>query len=330
MPTDFAALDALYPLPPDDLPRQWVLSRDGGDTPAGWAGYTRLGWHLGAHPDAQVCELQADDASPIGWVLEPLAQLGTTDVALPEGVVTLPVGPQAGPAEIERALYGRDESGRANGDGLAGQWAAVVMAGTEDAPVRRVYLSATGSVVCCPRRRTVATSHNLVADVRRHERLSTAVDPLATGAYFPFGLTAFEGLGRLLPNHHLDLDTFGVARHWPVGGVTPVDGGEAGAAAIVDHSRRLVGTLASAFDTFRIFLSAGRDSRAVLAVVAPFVAGGTDVVLATSVGTDPRVAHRPAGVPPAGPHRRPSPRGDAARRQATRQRRRREGVRADR
>ncbi len=282
--TDFAALDALYPLPPKELSRQWLLTRDAAQIPQGWRHETLSGWHLGAHPDADVCLLLAIDGTPIGWVIEALGYLSPVVDAIPSESLTLPVGSRAAAAEIEQALYGRDEYGRSSGDGLAGTWTAVVFGGSYDAPFQRVYLGATHSVVYCPAQGAVSTTQNLVEGLQRDESLSGAFDCLSTLAYFTFGLTAFEGLHRLLPNHYLDLETFQPVRHWPAGPLTPDGSGEEGAAAIVEYARRLLRLLANRHDQFVVFLSAGRDSRAVLSVLRPFADEGMDLRLSTSYG----------------------------------------------
>jgi hypothetical protein len=188
----------------------------------------------------------------------------------------------AGTDEIERALYGRDANGFSDGSGIAGSWVAVLLSKRS----RRVYLGASHSVIYAPRQRCVATSHNLILDVRRDWDLSEDFDCLATRGYFAFGLTAFAGLQRLLPNHWLDLDTFEPRRHWPVAQPAPLARSEIAVDAIVRHAQRLVHATATRYPRFRIHLSAGRDSRAVLAMVRPYAQAGGDVLLATSHGRD--------------------------------------------
>jgi hypothetical protein len=270
METDFAALDALYPLPPEELSRQWLVARDAAVLPPRWQRRTLAGLHFAAHPDAHVCALHARDGAPLGWLLEPLAYLQRDRDTAPEGSLTLPVGPDAGAAEIEAALYGRGADGWTEGDGLeGGNWVAIV-AGSGAAPLRRVYQGGGHSIVYSPAAGIAATSHNLIPDVRRDEALSRAVDPLARNGFYGFGLTAFRGVRRLLPNHYLDLDAVRAVRHWPREGFEPRIAGEAGAAAMVDHARRVLRALAERYPNFLVPLSAGRDSRAVLACLRPF------------------------------------------------------------
>lgn len=307
-PTEFPVLDALYPLPPEQLFRQWVLTpaAPAGDIPRGWTQWTREGWRLAAHPDAVVCELRALDGAALGWIIEPLAHLRANGDTLPAPQINLDIPADARGPDIERALYGRDEHGCSNGHGLEGMWVAIVFAGPAADRLARVYTGAIHSIVFGSGHRTVATSHNLVPGLRRDEDLSRDFDPLRTNSYYSFGLTAFRGLDRLLPNHYLDLRTFEAVRHWPGARLTPLHTGSEGAASIVEHSRRLVEVLAREHSLFRVFLSAGRDSRAVLAILRTLAAADGRVTAATTVSMDipaltdlqaARRLARTAGVP---------------------------------
>ncbi len=210
MMTDFDLLDSIYPLALDDLPRQWVLGTRGADLPSEWQHRDLHGWTLAAHHDAKVCSLVTAEEDPIGWVLEPLLHTTSEHTCIPRDKVTLPAG---GLSEtfVEQAIYGRNEAGRSDGTGLEGMWIAIIVA---DA-MQRVYLGPAHSAVFDRDKRRVATSHNLLAPFTRDRELSRAFDPLETNGYFSFGLTAFAGVERLLPNHYLDLETFAPQRHWP-------------------------------------------------------------------------------------------------------------------
>ncbi len=285
--TDFAALDALYPLPPEALPRQFLLAADPALLPAAWPSESLGGWHFAAHPEARVARLRAADGTRLGWAVEVLAQLGPDGDRVPGTTLSLPVGPDPSPGELGRALYGRDAEGLSDeGHGLEGAWTALVVAPS----LRRVYVNPTGSVVYSPEHRAVASSHNLVPGLARDAGLSLAFDPLAARYRYTFGLTAHRGLRRLLPNHALDLGTFEPQRHWPVGAVPSYASGHEGVERVVGHSRRV---LRAAFEAgpkqVRLGLTAGRDSRAALAVLRPFVEGeGVEAVLFTREGGLPR------------------------------------------
>lgn len=285
--TDVARLDALRPLPPEQLYRQWVLTRNEGDLPDEWASQALQGWWLAAHPDARVCTLHSADGAAMGWVIDPLVQLGPDADRLPRDEVVLPVESGADAHSVERALYGRDEEDSATGDGIHGMWVAIVLRSSPGDSLQRVYVGPTHSVVFSPQHHVVATSHNLVPFLQRDVELTRAFDPLGKKSYFTFGLTAFAGLHRLLPNHYLDLTTFRPVRHWPRRPLEPLPRGEDGAAAIVEHSRRVIRLLTTEYPSLRVFLSAGNDSRAVLSLLKPFVhTEGIDICLSTVVGRD--------------------------------------------
>lgn len=283
--TDYDVLDHVHPIPPAELFRQWLLTRDQGRIPQGWQSRSKDGWCLAAHPDAQVCDLLSGEGRCIGWMLEPLAHLHDDGHSLPGSALRLWTTETPSTTEVERALYGRDGAGTSDGSGVEGMWIAIVFGADKDAGFRRVYLGAIHSVMYHPDSRTVATTHNLIPDVVRDRPLSEAFGMPRRQSFFPFGLTAFRGIRRLLPNHYLDLDSFEPVRHWPKNRPAPLEEGETGAESIVRHSRRIIEALVEEHRSYKVFLSAGRDSRAVLALLRPFVADGRIyVLLSTSMG----------------------------------------------
>jgi hypothetical protein len=286
MNNDLAALDKLTPLSPDELYRQWVLTTERDNGPPGWVHYSLHGWHLYSHPDAHVCEILSAEGNSLGWLLEPLAYLSSDGDTVPKDKLSLQISKNYDATDFERAFYGRDSAGYSDGTGIMGTWTAIIIGGPEGASFRRVYLGASHSVVYHPQKRLVATSHNLVPDIRRNEELCNEYDFYNKIFCFPYGLTAFTGLNRLLPNHYLDLDTFIPVRHWPSGLLRPNPDGKKGAAAIVDHGRRLINAISAEYPLFKVFLSAGHDSRAVLSMFRLIVATGADVLLSTSAGSD--------------------------------------------
>lgn len=320
MATDFSQLDALYPLPPDELPRQWVLTRDEARLPDDWQRYHSHGWHLCAHPLARVSTLKSRDGRFMGWGIEVLLQLKGEAAWMPGEEVTLPVGADAAPQEVEHALYDRTSDGGITAEtaqGIEGPWTSILFAGEGERAWQRLYLGPTHSVVYSPTRQAVATTHNLIPGLERDEALSRDYDPLASNGFYAFGLTAFKGLHRLLPNHYLDLASLEPVRHWPLEPPERVSDGRIAAAELVDHSRRLVRGLLQENNRLRISLSAGNDSRAILAVTRPLIESEeADVRLFTSYGNDlasrvdlhaaQRLA-KIAGLPHAAVKRRPQP-----------------------
>lgn len=285
MTIDHAALDSLSPLSPDELYRQWVIAPQGHNGPTEWREFSFDGWQLFAHTDAHVCELTSTDGYTVGWVMEAMAYLKEEDGNVPKEKQVLPVGKNFSASEIERALYGRDSSGYSDGTGFTGTWTAIIFGGRGDSTFQRVYLGVSHSVVYSLQQQVVATTHNLIPDIQRDEDLSKAFDCLNRRSYFSFGLTAFKGLSRLLPNHYLDLKTFQSKRHWPISSLDRYTNGKKGAANLVDYCRRIVNVITSEYPKSRVFLSAGRDSRAILACLRPFVENDEDITLSTTVSS---------------------------------------------
>ena len=309
MPTDFAALDALHPLPPEELSRQWLLSCDGPQGPEGWRRLALGGLHLAVHPDARVTALASREGDAIGWAMQADAHLGEAGDHLPGDQLALPLPSRFSPEEAERALYGRGPDGCADGTGLVGPWTAVLR--SADGACCRLYLGPTHSAVAWPERRLVAAvSPTLFPGLERDPELSRAVDPLATNRFYPFGLTPFRGVVRLLPNHALVLPECRPVRHWPpprgLGAPVALD---AAARRIVGHAHRVLTVQARTYAAFVVPLSAGRDSRAVLACLRPFAEGGPRVELATTRAARLRGAHRRPDRPPARCRDRPAARG---------------------
>lgn len=309
-PTDFDTLDAITPLSAEDLPRQWLLTRDPAAIPKGWRQGHLQGWWFGSHPDARLCELTSSGGTLIGWAVDALAYLQADRADAPGEVLPLPLEPACNAAAVEAALYGRGADGWSSGDGLQGMWTAVVL--TPD--LQRLYVSPTHSVVYAAETRQAATSHNLLGKVARDLEVSRAFDPLATNRFYTFGLTPFVGVRRLLPNHYLDLRTFKSVRHWPIQGFAPRSDESSPAALVVDHSRRVLAAMQTKYSRLHVSLSAGRDSRAMLALlrtlkkttaldISTFTTGGRS----TEARTDMQIARRMAKI--AGFHHevRPNP-----------------------
>ena len=268
---DFDLLDALTPLPPAELPRQWRVGRSPQAGYPGWTHLTLRGWHLQAHPDAAISTAVDRTGGPVGWIIGALQQDGPD----PGSRTTLDINSDRAGPELDRALYGRGSDGRAVAAGLEGPWTAILLGGRP-----RVHVAAAHSVLYAPDRRCVATSPSLVPDLVRNRDLSYAVDPRVTKAFYGFGLTPYHGVKRLLPNHFLDLETFASVRHWPLSGLAPYVPEAEAADRLVAGVTPLLRDIGSRFDAVRISLSAGRDSRAVLALCRTLVAEAGDRVTA--------------------------------------------------
>jgi hypothetical protein len=83
--------------------------------------------------------------------------------------------------------------------------------------------------------------------------------------WFPAGLTAHEGVERLLPNHYLDLDSWSVQRYWPRADITATESPEDCVHSIVELVRRQLEALTQAPEFIAQALTAGHETRALLA-----------------------------------------------------------------
>jgi hypothetical protein len=296
--TEFAALDRLRPLPHEVLRRQWVLTEDPEMLPASWS-RDRLGdWFLAVHPQARVWTLRSREGRRLGWVLNALTYVGEawTPPVTMDGPMT-GTGPVAGadadgqaravvggedpwvvtldseptPAAIRALLYGRDAFGASNGQGFEGRWTAIVLGEHGQLPRPEVYVGATNSAVFSPSRRVVASTTNLIPGLERDLELCRTFDSFHTGHYFTFGLLPFRDAVRLLPGQCLSLDAFRVERHWPVG-LLPEVPSDTGVEVLIEQGRAVIASLLPRHRSFVVPLTAGQDSRAVLAIARPVVA----------------------------------------------------------
>lgn len=148
---------------------------------------------------------------------------------------------------------------------LAGRF--VIIVATPD--FQRLYLDAGGSLATVyDAARQVVASTPLDASETVNEAIRDQFGMPPRGTYYPFGLTAMAGVERLIPNHYLDLQTMKQVRHWS-------------APEIYDHDmmprieeigrlmQRNIGAMAEQYPLL-MSLTAGRDSRMVLACAKPF------------------------------------------------------------
>lgn len=288
MGTDYRALDALYPLPPETLLRQWRLTDRDLPPLAGWARRTLGAWHLDCHPDTDVWEVRSGGGMLLGWILEPLLALAPDGGSQMTGPFVLPVeDPDEG--DIEKAFFGREVGGTdgADGSGVLGRWTAILLGANGAGSAPRICLGAPHSILFDSAARVAAPSASLFPGRDRDLLLSELVDPLATARHYAFDQTAFINIRRLLPNFFLNLTDFSVARHWPTQWpMAPIAPDEA-ARRLGAQAARVQEVLSEAFSTFRVPLSAGRDSRAVLSLLRPATQKmAPKIELFTSHGTD--------------------------------------------
>lgn len=234
-----------------ELSGHFVVSRSLPRVPDSWQRDDFAGWKVAADPRLPVTRLLSADGARSGWILGyPIDPAGR----LVAGTMTLP-GPDGDEIRrFESALYE-----------LGGCFVAVFLGSR----VCRVYLDAAGSLatVFCPSQGIATSSPYLVPYVEgcgdRSDLLRALGTPFQDG-WFPFGLTARHGIDRLLPNHTLDLDTWQVTRHWPLGDLAEVEDVSGAVAEIAQCLKRNIRAVTQVRPV-HMSLTAGRDSRILLA-----------------------------------------------------------------
>lgn len=190
---------------PADFPHQFLIGKSFGALPPGFRTMPLPGGRaLAADGRVNVFPLVVNGAASglvLGWPIE-IEQsrmlAGPLALALPE-----PVSAEA----IETAVMNR----------LGGSFLFIVNRGDGNF----IYLdaSATMGLVYDPEMQRAASTAELLLG-QDYERRIDAGLIREFGAdrdgWFTTGLTAHDGVFRLLPNHRLDLNTFGAARHFPV------------------------------------------------------------------------------------------------------------------
>lgn len=172
----------------------------------------------------------------------------------------------------------------------------------------RIYPDAVTQVTCVWDRQTQSAGSTSLAILDAEDYAARFDKPLFDRlkvlgeGWFPAGLTAHDGVERLLPNHYLDLATW-TAHRFAAVTIT----GEAAPATVIDEVVSAVQTQVKALLTGTqspvIALTAGRESRAVLACLREWtnelqfvtVTGEdrhqTDTVIAQRIAADLGIAH---------------------------------------
>ncbi len=136
---------------------------------------------------------------------------------------------------------------------------------------RRVYLDADGTLSCVfdpALKRVGATAAAILSAEEYRSRFDLGLYrglAIASDGWFPAGLTAHRGVERLLVNHYLDLDTWRQVRHWPCGDIPPANDPNAQCRLIAASTKAAIATLATADDPLACSLTAGNETRLLLA-----------------------------------------------------------------
>jgi hypothetical protein len=277
---------------PHDLIGQFVLAREPARLPAAWPARRQGDWRLAAHPSLPVATLRDTGGREAGWLLGWAYRPGgewVDDEAHPPVDFHSP-----DVAAFEQWLYGH-----------GGRFAAVLLADG----LGRLYHDATGSlgVVHAVDEPVVASSPAVLpaaVEADRRDDLAEALGLPAADAWYPFALTPSRRLERLIPNHYLDLDEWGVRRHWPAGDFDKVADVPAAVAEVAALLRGAIHTVARRYP-LQMSVTAGRDSRLLLAcagdvldraefftIRVPHPLAGVDCQVASKIVRRLRLPHR--------------------------------------
>jgi len=246
-----------------DLHDQFLFSMEPVDAPAGWQTCSAGGWHLIAHPSLPVLTLKLTDGTVAGLAL---GHIVNAEGRYVRGEMTLPFAGGEAPITadtLEQFIYLH-----------GGRYIFVVQL----PGISRIYLDPVGSLAavwCRERRRIASTTSLLLHDepthplFRRGRREFPASRP---SLYFPADLTAVPEIHRVTVNHYLDLRTLEQTRHYPVKPYEEVADVDIPNLVADIHRiiQRQIGAVIQECGGAYLALTAGKDSRYLLACARPF------------------------------------------------------------
>jgi hypothetical protein len=237
---------------------QFLLAKTEVPAVASWPKQQIGPWILHWHPRLPVTEIRSQNNALVGWLMG-LALDAEGHSLSPMWRLSFDCDEVDGATRFESEL-----------NGLSGRFAAVFLTSRSD----RFYLDASGSLatVYCEDHQVVASSCNLIpqiGDLQENLVLIRALGLPQRDGNFPFRLTPWLGITRLLPNHFLDLRDWTAKRHWPKSQLLDPTG----------HPEETVRDIAALIETFisgvtrlapaQIPITAGYDSRVLLACSRP-------------------------------------------------------------
>lgn len=159
-------------------------------------------------------------------------------------------------------------------DGLGGHFVLIL----HHAGASRLYPDAVAQVPCVfdPDLKIAGSTAHAILDAAAYDarflKNSFAAMDIERDGWFPAGATAHRGVERLLPNHYLDLDTWEVVRFWPTEEMKKTGSPEAAAEEIISIVQRQIEALVNSDRTVAQALTAGYETRWMLACARPFIA----------------------------------------------------------
>lgn len=283
----------------DSVPaKQYYLTTEvPNSVPDGFRRQTVGGWHIVCDASYDVIPVTANDQRVgyvVGTVLDVRGEHGSGQIDL-------------GSVESTETVVAAFESVQSD---FVGGYVALVC--TDDS---YLYTDPGGvcPVVYASDRRLAGASPAALpgvdTDARFRRDLFEAVTDDGDQLWLPGKKTYYSGVQRLLPNHRLDLQTWESSRYWPTGELQvnrtadPIE-------AIATNLRAVFETVVANYASPILALSAGKDSRALLAVARDWLVNGEvacftwdsgeqfdmDRTVARRIATDRNIAWRPVPV----------------------------------
>lgn len=226
-------------------------------------------WYLEVGPDLPVTALHGPQSQTVGWVV------GFAIDMVAQAVLDHEEGLHLQEADLVSAALER----------LAGRF---IVIWKTDAGLR-IYTDASAQVPCVydPDLQIIgSTAHALFSEEEYQARFDkTGFDKLRVNGegWFPSGLTAHRGVHRVLTNHYLDLATFTVHRHTVEQASTAEMSPTEMVGEIISIVQKQFAALQKSSKKIALALTAGLDSRCILACVKPLA---HQIDLVTVVGSD--------------------------------------------
>jgi hypothetical protein len=256
---------------------QFVLGPRPVERLASWNQYAvGPGLHLSAHPALNVTQARGDGLSLalLGFILDPDApELSDADIV---SRMALAARPGISPVDL---------TGR-----FGGRWLLII----EEADDVRIFADPTGlrqmfhTDAAATGALWAASEPGILAEILGLEISPEAREFMAsdyyvrdTERYWPWDTSPYREIRRLSPNHELSVRIRAVRRFWPYKGFTPSAPDEA--AEVVGETLRGLITAVHARGSLSVNLTAGLDSRMVLAAARPVA---RDVVFTTAKKPD--------------------------------------------
>lgn len=274
----------------DDLRGHFLLDHGARATPAGWRRRELGRWSLSTPSDAPVLDLVDAEGNGIGWLVGALLDLDASSPVRSRLVV--PAGLVGDMVALDTWLHA-----------FGGRYACLLV------EAEAIHLDAYGAfpVFYATGGAGVASNPFLLADAAADGATSALVETLRiheTGMVFGLGTTPVPGVEHVLPNHVLDLGRWRPVRVWPRAPIAHV-AREQAAGTIADVLRRTIAAVAASGDRPAMSLTAGYDTRMLLAcsrsvldqldlftMALPDDLGETDVRWAVRIADHLGLSHR--------------------------------------